>query len=210
MHRASVKLLSRIIVFLWADQVAKLFIRELMTPFQSIRVLPFFHIEYVRNQGIAFGIFEGHTAVIIVISSLIVGLLALAAVVVRHDGRWTWPFVLLGAGSLGNLIDRLWFGSVTDFIRLPHWPAFNFADAFIVIGVVLLVRAMLWRREPESIEGYWYENGNGWEGEGEPDWQNDDAWDQTDEQPGGPFNSEGVDLVAGGGRLLETDELFKV
>ncbi len=145
MKTVPVKLFSRLFLLLGADLVSKLLVREFMSPEQSIHVLPFFRMEYVRNQGIAFGILEGHTAAIIFASSVVVVLLALAAVTLRRDNRWTWAFALLGAGSIGNLADRLWMGSVTDFIRLPYWPAFNLADVFIVAGVLLLVKTLLWQ-----------------------------------------------------------------
>ncbi len=144
-RKVPVKLFSRLLLLLGADLVSKVLVRSLMSPEQSVGILPFLHLEYVRNQGIAFGILEGHAAAIIVASSIVVALLALAAFALRRDSRWNWAFALLGAGSIGNLADRAWSGSVTDFIRLPHWPAFNLADAFIVAGVLLLVKGLLWK-----------------------------------------------------------------
>ena len=139
------------LVLFGADLVSKFFVRDLMDPNQSVQVLPFLQIEYVRNRGIAFGMLEGHAAAIIVISSVVVALLVLAALAVRNKSRWTWPFALLGAGSIGNLVDRIGSGSVTDFIHISHWPAFNLADVFIVTGVLLLVRAMVWPvNQPET------------------------------------------------------------
>ncbi len=146
MKKAPVKLFSRLFLLLGADLASKLLVRALMSPGQFIRVLPFFHLEYVRNRGIAFGILDGHAAIIIFASSVVVVLLALAAVTLRSSSRWTWAFALLGAGSIGNLADRIWSGSVTDFIRLPYWPAFNLADVFIVAGVLLLVKGLLWQQ----------------------------------------------------------------
>lgn len=146
------KLLSRALVLLWADQVSKLFIRELMQPYDSIQVLPFFRIEYLHNRGIAFGMLKGHTAAIIFMSIVVVALLVLAGLAVRHDGRWTWSFALLGAGSVGNLVDRVWLGGVTDFLGFSHWPTFNFADIFIVTGVLLLVKTLFWQASnPQQV-----------------------------------------------------------
>ena len=183
MHRASIKLLTLVAVLLGIDQLTKLAVRGFMQTGESVRILPFLHLEYLRNPGIAFGYLEGHAATIIVTSSVIVVLLLLAAVVVRHDRRWHWPFALLGAGAVGNLLDRIWMGSVTDFIRLPHWPAFNFADICIVTGVCLLILNLV--RQPERHEeSLWFEQEEAaWaEGEGE-DWQEDgrergDQWGQ--------------------------------
>ena len=55
------------------------------------------------------------------------------------DHRWLWlPTGMLLGGAVGNLIDRIANGSVIDFIKLPHWPAFNFADISITFGVIVL------------------------------------------------------------------------
>jgi len=93
----------------------------------------------VQNSGIAFGQLSG--------GGIIIVLLALTAVTVllwyflRHLDTpliWLATGLVLG-GAAGNLIDRLRAGSVTDFIKLPRWPAFNLADVAITIGVVSLV-----------------------------------------------------------------------
>ncbi len=143
MRRTAIKLIVWVAILLGADQLTKYLVRGNMEPFGSIDILPFFQLEYVRNRGIAFGLLEGHVAAIIFTSSLVVLLLVGAALAVRHDGRWFWPFALLVSGSIGNLLDRVLLGSVTDFLRVPHWPAFNLADIFIVTGVLLLVKSLI-------------------------------------------------------------------
>ncbi len=76
--------------------------------------------------------------------ALLVGYLAL-----RPDRRLLWlPTGMLVGGALGNLIDRIANGSVTDFIKLPHWPAFNVADMSITFGVIVLVFVLEGRRRP--------------------------------------------------------------
>jgi len=94
----------------------------------------------VRNTGIAFGVFPGRLEVI--------SLLTAAAVVwmlvhfARSGSRHLLFPVALGfliGGSVSNLADRVRNGYVTDFIHLTHWPTFNLADTFIVIGVALLL-----------------------------------------------------------------------
>ncbi len=95
---------------------------------------------HVRNQGVAFGFFSGGGVIVLAIT-----LLALAALVVyftlRPARAWLWlPTGLLLGGAIGNLIDRVTQGSVTDFIKLPLWPAFNLADTAITVGVL----ALLW------------------------------------------------------------------
>ena len=93
----------------------------------------------VRNTGIAFGLLADGGALLVVGTA--VALLALVFFFVTHTGRalvWLPTGLLLG-GAIGNLIDRALEGSVTDFVKLPHFPAFNVADMAITIGVIALI-----------------------------------------------------------------------
>jgi signal peptidase II len=93
----------------------------------------------VRNSGIAFGLFSDGGALLVVGTAI--ALLALVFFFVTHTGRplvWLPTGLLLG-GAIGNLIDRALEGSVTDFFKLPHFPAFNVADTAITIGVIALI-----------------------------------------------------------------------
>jgi signal peptidase II len=102
-------------------------------------LLPGIHLVHVRNTGVAFGVLSGGGA--IVLACTLLALAALIAYFVAHPGRWgLWvPTGLLLGGAIGNLIDRLMHGSVTDWIKLPHWPAFNVADMAITFGVIALL-----------------------------------------------------------------------
>jgi signal peptidase II len=93
----------------------------------------------VRNSGVAFGFLADGGALVVVGTAL--ALLALVIFFVTHTGRplvWVPTGLLLG-GALGNLIDRAREGSVTDFVKFPHFPAFNVADMAITFGVLALV-----------------------------------------------------------------------
>jgi signal peptidase II len=93
----------------------------------------------VRNTGIAFGLLADGGALLVVGTA--VALLALVFFFVTHTGRalvWLPTGLLLG-GAIGNLIDRALEGSVTDFVKLPRFPAFNVADMAITIGVIVLI-----------------------------------------------------------------------
>jgi signal peptidase II len=103
------------------------------------KFLPGVQLVHVRNSGVAFGFFAGGGALVLVLT-----LAALAALVTyfarRPTRRLLWlPTGLLVGGALGNLIDRLINGSVTDFIKLPLWPAFNVSDMAITFGVLALL-----------------------------------------------------------------------
>ncbi|MBE7448258.1 MAG: signal peptidase II [Kofleriaceae bacterium] len=111
------------------------------------------------NQGSAFGLFHGQTGARVFLS--IVGVLALGVMVwmvkrARDDQKWLlWALGLVAGGAVGNLIDRIYFGVVTDFVlwhtpakeaksmyRYAHeWPVFNVADVALVVGVVIMLFA---------------------------------------------------------------------
>jgi signal peptidase II len=122
------------------DQLSKHAVRSGIVPGEEHKVLPGLALVDARNHGVAFGFLPGdHLAVTIVIG---VALLALLVYFARHATRpliWLPTGMLIG-GALGNIIDRLREGSVTDFIKLPlGWPPFNLADTSITLGVLILV-----------------------------------------------------------------------
>jgi signal peptidase II len=103
------------------------------------KFLPGVNLVDVRNTGVAFGFFAGGGAIVLILT-----LAALSALVVyfllRPTRRGLWiPTGLLVGGAVGNLIDRLANGWVTDFIKLPLWPAFNVSDMAITFGVLALL-----------------------------------------------------------------------
>jgi signal peptidase II len=117
------------------DQLTK----HTVVPVHQEHLIPGVKLVHVRNTGVAFGFFSGGGTLVLVIT-----LAALALLIwyfARHPGgRGLWiPTGLLVGGALGNLIDRLAHGAVTDFIKLPHWPAFNVADMAITFGVLGLL-----------------------------------------------------------------------
>lgn len=143
-------LLAGLIVL--ADQLTKWLIVSRMGLFDSIPVIPgFFNITYIHNTGAAFGLLAGSTAswrpyFFIGIALLALGFIAFAFR--RFQDRGWFYFFAFGAiagGAVGNLIDRVRYGSVVDFLDFYvgryHWPAFNVADTAIVIGVGLFLLA---------------------------------------------------------------------
>ncbi len=129
-----------IAVVIALDQIAKALVRANVAEGSERSVFFFVKLVYVRNKGVAFGFLSGGGAIVLVLTlvalALLVGYLA-----IRPDRPWLWlPTGLLIGGAVGNLIDRVANGAVTDFIKLPHWPAFNVADMSITVGVF----ALLW------------------------------------------------------------------
>ena len=133
-----------VIVF---DQATKWWIMAMvMQPPRIIPVTPFFNLVMGWNRGISFGLFDGDSAINVWILPL-VALAIVAALVVwlrRVQGVWLASAIgLVIGGALGNVVDRLRFGAVADFLDFHvagyHWPAFNVADSGITVGVTMLV-----------------------------------------------------------------------
>ena len=127
------------VVVIVADQASKRAIRHSIVRGEERKVLPGIQLVNTRNRGVAFGFLPGsHVAVTILIA---VALLALLAYFARHAEKpliWLPTGMLIG-GALGNIIDRLKDGAVTDFVKLPlGWPPFNLADSSITLGIVIL------------------------------------------------------------------------
>jgi signal peptidase II len=133
-----------------ADQLTKHLVISQLQLDDGVHVVGPLWIRHVQNSGIAFGLFAQSTAVVIVLTSIaIVWMLVYFA---RGGARHPVLPVGLGlviGGSSSNLVDRVRLGYVTDFIDLRWWPAFNLADSFIVVGVLVLLGALvLSEREP--------------------------------------------------------------
>ena len=128
------------VVVVALDVLSKVLVRDELTPGSEHEVVgQLLRIVHAENEGVAFGRLSG--------SPVLVALLVAAAVIallgyfLTHlDARDVWlPTGMLVGGAAGNALDRASGGSVTDFLKLPHWPAFNVADIAITVGVVLLL-----------------------------------------------------------------------
>ena len=128
------------------DQITKHTLGTWIEPGQVRHVIPGLTLVYERNTGVAFSVLAGTGALVYVVTA--VALVALVGFMLLRPSRpllWL-PTGMLVGGAIGNLIDRIANGAVTDFIKLPHWPAFNFADMSITFGVILLVFVLEGRR----------------------------------------------------------------
>ena len=139
-------------IVLVLDQLTKYVIQTHVRLHSIITVVPgFFNITHVRNKGAAFGMlstlpeFWRNTFFITV---TIIAVAAIIALIVKTQERLpVYTFSLIAGGALGNLIDRVRYGEVVDFVqwyvKSYYWPSFNVADSAITIGVVLLAIEML-------------------------------------------------------------------
>ena len=128
-------------ITLGIDQLTKHAVTSSFSPGQSLPLVsPIFHLTYVQNTGAAFGLFKGQAVVFIGLSIGVIGWMLweiLRKHALGHAARWGCALIL--GGAVGNLIDRVRFGYVIDFLDLRVWPVFNVADSAITIGAVLLV-----------------------------------------------------------------------
>lgn len=143
------------LVLLPLDQATKLYIDASFYLHESVPVIPgLFHLTYVRNKGAAFGILaDSSFRIPFFITISLIALLAILWYMKQLQPRQrltVYALSLVFAGALGNLVDRIRFGEVIDFLDVfwgrYHWPAFNVADSAITIGVTLLIIDM-WREE---------------------------------------------------------------
>jgi signal peptidase II len=127
-----------------ADQVTKQIVVSQLALGESVHVVGPLEVRHVTNPGIAFGLFSSWATAVTILTALAVGwmLFYFARSGARHPVLPVALGLLVG-GSLANLIDRLRLGHVTDFLDLRFWPAFNLADAFIVVGVAILLVALV-------------------------------------------------------------------
>lgn len=128
-----------VVAVLIADRLTKNAVLSGIPVGQADHVVPGVQLVHVQNSGVAFGFFSGGGALVLALTAIaLVALVAYFLARPMRRGLWL-PTGLLVGGAIGNLTDRLVNGSVTDFIKLPHWPAFNVSDIAITIGVLLLI-----------------------------------------------------------------------
>jgi signal peptidase II len=140
-------------IVLAADQVAKAAIEAQLVPGEDVDVLGPLGLTLSHNRGVAFGLAGGAGAPLVLIT--LVALVVVVYLFARdpaRPGMWVATGLLAG-GAIGNLVDRVRAGAVTDFVDLSPWPPFNLADVAITVGVVLLVFLYLRDGEGEPTGG---------------------------------------------------------
>lgn len=137
-----------VITILFLDQLTKFLIVKNLALGNSIPVINgIFHLSLVHNKGAAFGILKNQVSFLIITSLFTIILFYFALKDNKHKIFYCLSLSLILAGALGNLIDRVCFGYVIDFIDFRIWPVFNIADSVITIGAVMLGWAILTSKE---------------------------------------------------------------
>ncbi len=147
-----IPLLAVAVAALAADQVSKALVRTQVELGGTASLFGPFEIRHVRNSGIVHGLLQGSALPLGLVTLLVVALIV--AYVARYGGRHPFSalgFGLLVGGSVGNLVDRLRLGYVTDFLSRDSGGAFNLADLSILLGLAVLLLGSLTRPAPRSI-----------------------------------------------------------
>tara|TARA_Y100001960_G_scaffold35247_1_gene32249 strand:+ start:182 stop:655 length:474 start_codon:yes stop_codon:yes gene_type:complete len=153
------KILFASAIMVLADQISKTVIRSTMTLYESITVIPgFFHLTYITNDGMAFGInFPFGIYIFSAISIILTIILFYYLWTIRYESILIRSGVaMILAGAIGNLIDRLFLGEVVDFLDFMigdlHWYVFNFADSYVTIGMgIILYDSIILEKNRQAI-----------------------------------------------------------
>lgn len=139
-------------VVLALDQATKALLRSRLDPGERVDFVAGIDLVRVSNEGIAFGLLDDAGVLVLVLATAAFAVL-LTYFLAHSERRGIWlPIGLLAGGALGNLLDRIRAGAVTDFIDPPRWPAFNLADVAITAGVALLFVVLLVGEDEEEVQ----------------------------------------------------------
>jgi signal peptidase II len=130
------------------DQITKHFIINYLSFSDSIQIFSFLHIVNIRNTGAAFGIFRSLGSNFFIVISVAATIFVINLLIRRTYNYFGLSLVL--GGALGNLIDRIFYGKVVDFIDFSvgsfHWPAFNVADSALTVGIIIIFLTSLLKK----------------------------------------------------------------
>ncbi len=145
-----------VVAIVLLDQLSKIAVRSFMTEGQSISIIDgFFSITYYNNTGVAFSFLAGHRIIVTIVQVIALVVVALFIYFMKgKGGLFEISLAMILGGGIGNLIDRLVFGKVTDMISFSIFPpVFNIADIGVTVGCMLLLLDLYLdiRREKEIV-----------------------------------------------------------
>ncbi len=147
-------LLQLAAIALALDQLTKFVVRQTLELHYSWPYTGFFRFTHIHNTGSAFGLFQDQNLPLLFVS--LVGVLVLAYIYQTQERPSLLlrvSIALMLGGALGNLIDRIHQGHVTDFIDVGPWPVFNLADSAIVVGLIMMAWLLVMNRENDRTTG---------------------------------------------------------
>ena len=147
MGKKNIFIFSTALIIVFLDQLTKFLIKQNLQLNQSIPVIKnVLHLTYVTNTGSAFGLFKSFSSFFTLFSAIVIIVIFYYLKKIKKDEtKIQFAVSLLLGGTIGNLIDRLAYGSVVDFIDFRIWPVFNVADSAVTISIVLLI-ILLWEK----------------------------------------------------------------
>ena len=138
-----------------ADQYTKYLVRHKLVEGKSVKLIGrVVYLTYLKNRGAAFGILQGGRWIFIVIAIAVATLIIVNARLVVSSGLLSVGTALLLGGIVGNLIDRIFLGFVTDFIDFHFWPVFNIADSAVDIGLLIIFIYFLFYENGENFKSH--------------------------------------------------------
>ena len=143
--------MQKIVIFLFlvlTDLLSKYFVFNYIDLYQFITITYFFDITHIHNFGVSFGFFSGKIpSLILIIIGLLVTIFIAYLYLNSSDILEDWGLFIIICGAIANIIDRAINGYVIDFLYFHinqfYWPAFNFADIYISIGIIMIIVNMV-------------------------------------------------------------------
>ena len=143
--------MRKILIFLLLvlfDILSKYIVFNYIDLYQFIKITYFFDITHIHNFGVSFGLFAGTIpALVLVIIGLFVTAFVLYLYINSSEFLERWGLFIIICGAIGNIVDRFINGYVIDFLYLHinqyYWPAFNFADIYISLGIIMIIANMV-------------------------------------------------------------------
>ncbi len=163
MFRSNVKLLTWSLIIVIIDQLSKLAVVKFFYIGQSVKILGnVLRFTFIKNPGMAFGIQIGNRILFAVFAGIAGIIILIYLFRIKPENYWArFGLASILGGAIGNLIDRIIYKEVIDFIdiRIIHWPVFNVADIAVTIGMIILIAYVVFEKDhPESEEEH-FESG---------------------------------------------------
>ena len=135
------------------DRLTKAWVRNHFALGESRRVTSWFYLTFIENTGTAFGFFQGNNKALAIFAFIIlVALLYGARGLSERGGFWgALGVALVLGGAVGNIMDRIHFGRVIDFLDFRVWPVFNIADSAISVGMLCVFIGVFGKEPPNSL-----------------------------------------------------------
>ena len=138
-----------------ADQYTKYLVRHKLVEGKSVKFIgKVVYLTYLKNEGAAFSILQGGRWIFVIIAVVAAALIIVNAKFVLSNGLLSVGTALLLGGIVGNLIDRIFLGFVTDFVDLRFWPVFNIADSAVDIGLLIIFIYFLFYENGKSFKSH--------------------------------------------------------